>query len=695
MSVSYSCQVRLGVGFARTAEVQVQALADAGLQGQVFAEDSFWDPGTVELGPFKDALFDSLVASHLNGCKAFHGWNNAALNSIRTAKSKGGKTVVERQSSHISVQKRLVGGVDPLAELRMSKEYEEADVILVPSRFVEETFLAVDKSLYGPKLRRIPLAVDVEKFHRVSQFKHALRVLFVGQNFDRKGGLHLVKAWELARKQSKAAREGSLWLVGDSPVGEIKGINPLGSLAEDDYVKTVMECDMLVLPSLEEGFGLVVLEAMACLPPFEQVLRTSGESVQINSLVNGDSVFSQTGDATILETYSRHYSGDLTIIHPTGMLPFSLTADHPVLICPSKKGDEVPIWKPAGLVNRKDFLVLPRERRLSEIRIRFEESKRGRPLWGERGGKQFLIDENLAWLFGFYVGDGYSDGSRVVFCLSPHDTEALDKLRKIIRNYFDREAFLDPLGRMKRLVFVHKGATRLFRELFGTSAQKKRIPPQIMLSDREITMAFVRGYLKADGWFDNKRTRYTADTASRALAIGFQLLMAKIGVFVNVRSHLNTGGIINGRKIANSTGYTIAFPSYFVKQSKPLRGMRVSIFQDHIRVPVKYVSKRTYEGPVFNIQTSDGTFGLPCVVHNCGKPVIVSENVGARDCLSDGREGYIVPVGDPVKLAKAIVSLADSPDRRMEFGEQAHRTACRFTWKKYQDSYLELVRSLL
>ncbi len=267
MSVSYSCMVPIGFGFARTAEVQVEALKSAGLLGQLFDESSFWEPGSVNLGNMKDALFDGLVASYLDESKLFHGWNDGMLASMRTAKLRGAKTIVERQSVHVSVQSKLVGGVDALAERRMRLEYEEADVILVPSRFVEESFAKASPGLAG-KVRRIALGVDAEKFKQISTFRHPFRALFVASNFDRKGGLYAVKAWQMARAQSKNARAGSLWIVGETPPGDMgPGVSQLGQLAEQDYVRTVQDSDVLLLPSLEDGFGLVVLEAMSAGKP--------------------------------------------------------------------------------------------------------------------------------------------------------------------------------------------------------------------------------------------------------------------------------------------------------------------------------------------------------------------------------------------------------------------------------------------
>jgi len=300
--VLYSCQVPIGKGFARTAEQQIAALNSADLLDRVYAEDSFWEPGTANLGPFKDSLFDGLVATHMRQTsdrdeldiikkteegkitgigelrvphthpmipselyKIFHGWANASLLSARTAHLAGAKTILERQSVHATLQKKLVGGMDDLAEKRMLDEYDEADIILVPSRLIEDSFKAEG---LGRKTQRIPLGVDLDKFKQISQPKHSFRALFVASNFDRKGGVHLVKAWETARAISKNVRTGILWIVGDVPPGDLgKGISAVGNLAEQEYVQTLQQCDVLVLPSLEDGFGLVVLEAMAVGKP--------------------------------------------------------------------------------------------------------------------------------------------------------------------------------------------------------------------------------------------------------------------------------------------------------------------------------------------------------------------------------------------------------------------------------------------
>jgi len=259
--VVYSVQIALGRGFARTAEVQANALLSAGLLANIYTGDSF----APEM-PYRDIVFDAAVAAELRRGKLFHGWNNGSLASIMRAKELGMKTIVERQSAHATVQKRLTGAVDSFSERRMVLEYELADIILVPSNFVASSFYEYPE--LKPKVRKITLGVDITRFKRTASFKHPFRLLFIAQNFDRKGGVHLLKAWQSARRQSKTVRDGALWVVGEVPLGNLgQGVNALGWLDEDTFTRTIQESDALVLPSLEEGFGLVVLEAMAAGKP--------------------------------------------------------------------------------------------------------------------------------------------------------------------------------------------------------------------------------------------------------------------------------------------------------------------------------------------------------------------------------------------------------------------------------------------
>jgi len=79
----------------------------------------------------------------------------------------------------------------------------------------------------------------------------------------------------------------------------------------------------------------------------------------------------------------------------------------------------------------------------------------------------------------------------------------------------------------------------------------------------------------------------------------------------------------------------------------------------------------------------------------CGCPVIASENTGASDLFTDGREGFIVPIRHPTAISQRLQLLADSPDLRLRMREAAlERAKAIGGWMQYGES-LHLVFSEL
>ena len=63
-----------------------------------------------------------------------------------------------------------------------------------------------------------------------------------------------------------------------------------------------------------------------------------------------------------------------------------------------------------------------------------------------------------------------------------------------------------------------------------------------------------------------------------------------------------------------------------------------------------------------------------------GTPVVASEIAGYRQVVAHGRDGLLVPPGDPLALAEALRSLWLDPPRRREMGAAARRRAEDFAW---------------
>jgi L-malate glycosyltransferase len=78
-----------------------------------------------------------------------------------------------------------------------------------------------------------------------------------------------------------------------------------------------------------------------------------------------------------------------------------------------------------------------------------------------------------------------------------------------------------------------------------------------------------------------------------------------------------------------------------------------------------------YEADIFiSVPSSDSSSISLLEAMACGLPVIVSDLPANREWITDGWNGFIVPVRDPEKLAEAIIQLIENPDLMRLFGKR-------------------------
>lgn len=78
-----------------------------------------------------------------------------------------------------------------------------------------------------------------------------------------------------------------------------------------------------------------------------------------------------------------------------------------------------------------------------------------------------------------------------------------------------------------------------------------------------------------------------------------------------------------------------------------------------------------------------------------GRPVITTEGTGAKDCVEDGKTGFIVPIRDPQAIADRIDWFKKNPEKIHEMGQRAKLKARNYTWEKVRKKYARVFSSLL
>ncbi len=165
----------------------------------------------------------------------------------------------------------------PLMRSTIKKVLKGADVVLAVSNALRHEIIATGVKGISDKTRLSWNSVDINKFSdgRNDYFKREYQlydkpiVLFVGNLIKRKNVDSLLEAKKIS------STDYYLVVVGDGPLFKklkkkvkeenIRDVIFTGS--RDDVENIIPSCDVLILPSYSESFGLVLIEALACGKP--------------------------------------------------------------------------------------------------------------------------------------------------------------------------------------------------------------------------------------------------------------------------------------------------------------------------------------------------------------------------------------------------------------------------------------------
>jgi glycosyltransferase involved in cell wall biosynthesis len=227
-------------------------------------------------------LLDKYVSYNFRKCDVFIGQSQNSLLTGKKAKAQGALYICDRPCSHISHQSEILkdelslwnvkplpgNSVDQRSVFIEEKEYDLADYVVVPSEFARRSFL--EKGYPKNKVVKISLGADLTRFRKVSgPDPGTFTVLFVGQVNLRKGFLHLLEAFNALKiKKKRLIVIGELCKEVEETIKikkiDISQVEFINHVDNSDLYKFYNKSNVFVLPSIEDGFGVVMSEAMAC-----------------------------------------------------------------------------------------------------------------------------------------------------------------------------------------------------------------------------------------------------------------------------------------------------------------------------------------------------------------------------------------------------------------------------------------------
>lgn len=259
-------------------------------------------------------LFDRWVQTLLRPGQHFFTGYAFAPGAMGWIKQHGGTAFLDAWTSHPEEHWNLMAAEQQRWESRhqpVSRYYHHravesvaaADYIFTSSTFVRQSFL---KRGFAPqRLLLCPYPVDLEVYHPAPAPRPANRpftILHTGGLSLRKGAPYLLEAFRLIRKEVPNAVLRVKRHIRNDAVDIVRRHSDLpiewsGSLNLTEHVCRYQTSDLLLFPSVEDGFAFVVAEALACGLPVITTPNT-GASDLIRPGENGEIV--PIGDAHAL-----------------------------------------------------------------------------------------------------------------------------------------------------------------------------------------------------------------------------------------------------------------------------------------------------------------------------------------------------------------------------------------------------------
>ena len=216
------------------------------------------------------------------------------------------------------------------------------------------------------------------------------------------------------------------------------------------------------------------------------------------------------------------------------------------------------VWKEARELSQKDYIVV----KAADAGIQKQVF-----LGDYAEGKQVYLNENLAYLLGLFLSDGWIEKASGRLFFYSADKEVIERVGRILLQEFEYEAKLETLhydytaqGGVKHntgyQIRIHRREINRFLadafSLHGVGAFSKKIPPSLFVSPEPVVFAFVSGLVDGDGSIHTNRNVVHYGSVSNVLISQLQLLLQHHNILgVQYEQEPRGSHVVNGRAVNN------------------------------------------------------------------------------------------------------------------------------------------------
>ena len=376
-------------------------------------------------------------------------------------------------------------------------------------------------------------------------------------------------------------------------------------------------------------------KVVVCFLPGQIIL---GDNKPIEEYRVGDYVFGDVGQLNkVTDIHARDYDDEVITVKARYLLPVTTTKDHKLLVHKIKRNDNSYAkkigkrktnveWRYEHIIetpaNGVEDIICSQDKynkycfRIPIISGEYEDTD----ILGVE-----LSPDNL-WLMGLYIAEGCRHGTGSCLSLGEHEYDIVKRARKIAEcnGWFTSQRTLNGSTR----VYIGSGSHKFFK-MFGCGAENKNIPEKIFLhSDNDKLIHLLKGYYDGDGSLNKKIGKLSAKTTSIILAEQLQLVNTRLGHPATISETIPNPHILksDGHLISGNKQYVVEqINPYVIRKigykchDKPVRRFAYKI-DDSFYVPITKITKKHYNGKVYNISTDDGKVMISgSIQRQCGR----------------------------------------------------------------------------